>query len=472
MDRIFHGFDGNIQDIEPIHAQILKTLSKRDPRPVGEIMSSLSMSEVERERLQPWIEEMIRGEFVVPYDFDKDMDLKKRQEDVLRRHGRTKPRELYLFLANSCNQACKYCYVPEGMRMAADKRMSEETMKTAVAEFFATASANGEKYVELRLLGGEPLWEFDMFKRTIEYAKHEANEFGITFKVIVNTNGTLIDESNIKWIEDNRDILTFVISLDGGQQQHDKFRVFRDGTGTFDRVMNGIRLLSEHEVENYPHSVIGTHNTGDFERFIRGLSENNIRYLSFSFMYAPTQVQREMGIFELDPRAKMDFFKHAHGLAKQLEMEITGHWKFAVGHLIKGAPFMCRGATHSICVTSDGDTYPCQRLVGNEDFLLGQVSPGFIGRINFTDNEAYRRWIHGSAVFNSSCAGCKFIGVHSGGCPHETNRTGHDKASQGSGSCDCQFNLGLLSYFMKLPIADLRFTEFDRKINGMIYDGE
>ena len=39
------------------------------------------------------------------------------------------------------------------------------------------------------------------------------------------------------------------ISLDGPKEIHDRYRRDRTGNGTFDKVMQGLRLLQKHKVD-------------------------------------------------------------------------------------------------------------------------------------------------------------------------------------------------------------------------------
>jgi uncharacterized protein len=90
--------------------------------------------------------------------------------------------------------------------------------------------------------GGEPLLEFELIKKCVEYAKEQAEGREITFSI--TTNATLLSEEIIKYLFENNIMLT--ISLDGPKEIHNKKRKFAgSGEGTFDKIMENLEVLKE-----------------------------------------------------------------------------------------------------------------------------------------------------------------------------------------------------------------------------------
>jgi uncharacterized protein len=74
----------------------------------------------------------------------------------------------------------------------------------------------------------------------------------------LQTNGILI---NHEWCEFFKDYhINVGVSIDGPKPIHDANRVFRNKTGTFDKVMSGIRLLQQEDVPHHVISVLSSHN--------------------------------------------------------------------------------------------------------------------------------------------------------------------------------------------------------------------
>ena len=69
----------------------------------------------------------------------------------------------------------------------------------------------------------------------------------MTFENTMQTNGTLLDDEWCEFFKENNYLIG--LSIDGPRELHDAYRVNKSGRGTFDRVMNGLRLLQKHGVE-------------------------------------------------------------------------------------------------------------------------------------------------------------------------------------------------------------------------------
>ena len=134
-------------------------------------------------------------------------------------------------LVRRCNLSCRHCYTA-----SADKDFAGEL---STGEVFAVMKDLRDFGVPVVILsGGEPLVRPDIF----EISRH-AKELG--FLVCLSSNGTLIDETNIRQIADiGYDYVG--ISIDGLRETHDRFR---NKQGAFDAAMRGLRLCREHGIK-------------------------------------------------------------------------------------------------------------------------------------------------------------------------------------------------------------------------------
>ena len=86
----------------------------------------------------------------------------------------------------------------------------------------------------------------DFYRRALEL-QEKYRKPGMIFENTIQTNGTLLDNEWCQFFKENSFLVG--ISLDGPQEIHDTFRVDKKGQGTFDRVMQGLRLLQKYGVE-------------------------------------------------------------------------------------------------------------------------------------------------------------------------------------------------------------------------------
>jgi uncharacterized protein len=138
---------------------------------------------------------------------------------------------LSLIITAQCNLRCCYCY------QNAKKARTVEW--NAIQAGIDLAFGEGSSQVELMFLGGEPLLEFDLLRRTVSRAEAldpRRNHFRFT----LSTNGLLISEVVADYLDEHE--FKVQLSFDGVEQSQG----YR-GSGTFgilDRVLDSLR--AEH----------------------------------------------------------------------------------------------------------------------------------------------------------------------------------------------------------------------------------
>lgn len=167
-------------------------------------------------------------------------------------------------LIRRCNLTCKHCY-----SISADKDFPNELNTDEVLAVMADLKAFGVSV--LILSGGEPLLRQDIFE-----ISQAAKNMG--FYVGLSTNGTLIDQTNIKQIAAmNYDYVG--ISLDGIKETHDYFRRKK---GAFDASLNAVRLCHDQGIKVGVRFTLTQDNQRDFPLLLELIEHENIAkfYLS------------------------------------------------------------------------------------------------------------------------------------------------------------------------------------------------
>ena len=98
------------------------------------------------------------------------LDFKKRQ-GVLK--------AICLHVAHDCNLACKYCFAGKGEYDGPKGLMSFETGKRALD--FLVEKSGTRKNLEVDFFGGEPLLNWEVCKKLVEYGRSIEKEHGKTF---------------------------------------------------------------------------------------------------------------------------------------------------------------------------------------------------------------------------------------------------------------------------------------------------
>jgi uncharacterized protein len=146
-----------------------------------------------------------------------------------------------------CNLDCEYCFFlsKELLYPGSRFRMAAELQETYLRQLLEAHARAPEVVVAWQ--GGEPtMMGLDFFRRSIELERKYARP-GQRILNTMQTNGTLLDAEWGAFLHDNEFLVG--ISIDGPPDLHDAYRVDKGGKPTHHRVMRGLEVLKEHDVE-------------------------------------------------------------------------------------------------------------------------------------------------------------------------------------------------------------------------------
>ena len=164
-------------------------------------------------------------------------------------HG-VQPTELVVVQPTTfCNIDCSYCYLPE---RSIKKRMKAETLELLGSRVLASGwTANNTTVI---WHAGEPLvmpanWYEDAFAILARHCPAD-----VRLSHAFQTNATLIDEDWLALFKKHR--ARVGVSLDGPRALHDSRRRTRDGRGTFDKTVAGVKALQHAGLPFHVISVL------------------------------------------------------------------------------------------------------------------------------------------------------------------------------------------------------------------------
>jgi len=150
-------------------------------------------------------------------------------------------KSMCLNVAHDCNLRCKYCFASTGDFGGGRKLMPFEVGKAALD--FIVKNSGSRHNLEVDFFGGEPLMNFDVVKRLVEYGRKLEKEYNKHFRFTITTNGVLLDDEKIDFI--NREMKNVVLSIDGRREVNDKMRPHADGRGSYDEIIGKYKKLVE-----------------------------------------------------------------------------------------------------------------------------------------------------------------------------------------------------------------------------------
>ncbi|MBQ1339271.1 MAG: thioether cross-link-forming SCIFF peptide maturase [Ruminococcus sp.] len=281
-----------------------------------------------------------------------------------------------LNIAHDCQLRCKYCFASTGDFGKGRKLMSFETGKHAI-DFLLEKSGDREN-LELDFFGGEPLMNFNVVKQVVEYARSREKEYGKHFRFTITTNGLLLDDDKIDFI--NREMSNVVLSIDGRKETNDKFRVLPNGQGCYDMIL-----------PKYKKLVAGR---GDKEYYVRGTFTNkNLDFSNDVFALYDAgfdQISVEPVVGDSDEYALTEkdlpaVFKEYEVLARKIIDNEKNGKKFNFFHFMldldQGPCAIkrlrgCGCGNDYVAITPDGDIFPCHQFVGIDEYKMGNIDEG------------------------------------------------------------------------------------------------
>jgi uncharacterized protein len=330
---------------------------------------------------------------------------------------------MVLNVTNQCNLSCEYCYeygedkIVDTENGKQPKFMSEQTARDSVD--FMLKESGDNKVAHVTFFGGETLLNFPVLQKTIAYARQRGEELGKQVDFSLTTNGTLLKPDIIEFLAENQVGVT--ISIDGPKEVQDKFRVFHNGTGSYDVVAPKIKeLLKRHRSRPIGARVTLTSGKMDVKRIYQHLTEE-IGFWEVGFAPVTTAPNRGHAISDGGYDEMLGQFRDLAYEFLEASVQNRHHGfsnvKETLEELHKGVSkaFPCGAGLGLLGVATDGDVALCHRFAGSDSHKLGTVRDGI-------DRDAQRVFLESHHIANKTdCSRCWARPLCSGGCYHEAH---------------------------------------------------
>lgn len=284
---------------------------------------------------------------------------------------------LCLHVAHDCNLACKYCFAGEGEYHGERGMMSLETGKQAVD--FIIENSKHRSHIEIDFFGGEPLMNFEVVKGVVEYAKLKEKETGKQFRFTMTTNGILLNDEIIDYLNDN--MYNVVLSLDGRPGVNDHMRPTPNGKGSYELILPKFKkLVEKRKGKQYYIRGTFTHHNLDFSEDVKHIYEAGFQEVSVEPVVAPNHMP--YALKEADTPLACEEYevlaKYMLSLTKEGKSFNFFHFMINLedGPCVHKRLAGCGSGTEYLAVTPSGELYPCHQFVGLPEFKMGDVSKG------------------------------------------------------------------------------------------------
>jgi len=270
--------------------------------------------------------------------------------------------------------ACTYCYnkFESNINSHEEKDMSEKTFQK-LTEFLEHKGKDLPGY-ELLFIGGEPLMNRLILERAAEWKKILEKK-GKSIFIAVTTNATLLTEEMIDFCIKGKIYLK--VTLEGNEREHNRHRVFSDGTGSYGKIMELLPYFF-HKYDNPHKYVVTTLDTlrDDPEERVLFISALGFNIIDLTEIYPGTDTEKTdeelEEIYRKKYRRLLSFLRfrirsrnYLH-IVQVFSIINSIHFRIPLFH-------PCRAGLDSLSVSPDGTIYPCHHFYGDRRFALGSV---------------------------------------------------------------------------------------------------
>jgi uncharacterized protein len=352
----------------------------------------------------------------------------------------------------ACNLDCAYCFYLEKQTLypeSKDLRMPDTVLEAFISAYI---EAQPTPVVEFVWQGGEPtLLGLDFFRRVVELQKPYARHKTITNSL--QTNGTLLDDAWCRFLKQHNFMVG--LSLDGPREIHDRYRCDRQGKGSFDAVMRGLKLLQKHGVDYNVMASVGRETAHQPLNVYRFFKDHGVEFIQFVPIIErlPTQTERQEGLslagpvvldhteantattdWTVLPEEYGDFLIaiYEDWVRHDVGTTFVMNFEWALNAWIGNPAPVCIHAKQcgrSLVIEHNGDVFACDHYVypdyrlGNilHDDLAAMVASSLQTGFGMDKERALPRW----------CQECDVLAACRGGCPkHRFAQSPYDEPGQ------------------------------------------
>ncbi len=266
---------------------------------------------------------------------------------------------LILQVTQNCNFSCRYCTFANNDNIGHthnNKTMSFEIAKQCIDLLGNHCSDSSG--VTISFYGGEPLLNFDLIRKCVEYSKNVIHTKRINYSM--TSNLYLLNDEILNYLIENE--FDLVISLDGPEHIQDMHRrLALDGQGTYKKVMQNVTKIKKSHPQYYQERV----------QFNPVIYYDESPKEIIDFFYNALDVPREKMHLQRVNTSGINLSFDPFSKDLKSELLLDNQFDSDYKEIIKDSSCItpcyhingsCVPGVEKLFVSVDGDFYPCEKI--------------------------------------------------------------------------------------------------------------
>lgn len=296
----------------------------------------------------------------------------------------------YIVTTMDCNLTCTYCFENGKNRNVS---LSEKHINKVLDYINDKLSRRKYNKLDIYFTGGEPLYNYKFIEKTCLEIKRKIT-IPVTYTII--TNGTVLNRRIIDFLVKNN--FKIQISFDGNEYFHNLERKNRLGKGTYRRIIDNISAIFSvnEEVALQIRINISSKNYQSISELYLELKKfNKFKNCTIYFDFVAVPISSELYV---DNELKKKIFENILHFLLKNDMPLINNIRMAGYCMYKNN---CSSTIHA-----DGHIYKCYSLVGDENYISGDIDEfgeciKGTGTLCFKRDCPYFEFCYGGCPYNS-----------------------------------------------------------------------
>lgn len=322
---------------------------------------------------------------------------------------------LHIIPSLKCNLQCAYCFVlRDTIKGIATNELDDDTLYSMIDMFVEN---NPSRKKAMTFYGGEPFVNRDIVFKAVNYANSKYKDM---FQYKIVTNGTLITEEIADFL--SRNAFDVNLSIDGNKKAHDCFRLYKNGTSTYEDVIEGYKNLKKAGNSIKILVTVGEHNIDYLRDCVLDLIKLQPTSIALNLPKKLQTSDNQIDVTDFDYVCQRYF--ECLELCYQNRIPEAHFADIIYGFLSKEIHYRpCSGCGKQIALSPYGKIGPCQAYVGTGKYFvdIDKVS----NKDDLRKTEEFKKWKNITMFSSLKCRDCYLLPICAGDCPYDwENREG------------------------------------------------